>query len=262
MPNYCDSTLTITGVTSEQEAELTAHLESGKFLSTLVPCPDFNTIPNDDGELPVVETKSHPNGQTYSISKFPSTGKQDLRWRDWNNIHWNTKWDLIDVYVGEQIDGVYATFVTAWSPPTTGIQAVSALYPEATFTLTYSEDGADFAGVATFKDGRALECCIAISEFVESWFKVHVPNFYKETWLPAVDEGEEFELMYDSPYQDAIEAMNDFLESRNDIQEQELEQGLGTPLNEILGESEDDQQAMKEQLKGIALGLGLAPVAK
>lgn len=74
-------------------------------------------------------------------------------WYEWANYHWGTKWGCYDAeWTG--CDTVY--FLSAWSPAIKIILALSVDFPEAHFTLKWSDEGGP-CGIYEVKDGKVVE---------------------------------------------------------------------------------------------------------
>lgn len=191
MPNWVENKFTATGLTAEQQTELTANLEGNTFFANYIQAPDWENTPNEDGELPVSETRTFANGSTYTSSTFPTSGKQDDRWYDWNLSHFGCKWDIGEADVPDpEAEQLEANFLSPWSPPIVGLQAVSQHYPEATFSLIYEEGGNDFAGVAVFRNGQCVERnATTPSDFRHQWWEANHPDLFQQ--FIAVVEGDE-----------------------------------------------------------------------
>ena len=147
MPNICENELSIYADGDDQEAlleKLTKRLESedSEFdFNNLIPSPDWDNTPNEDGELPSeVEEIRNSNGLlVMSVKKFPTSGKSDERWFNWNCENWGTKWNAFDVTreVGEYGDYVKYYFGTAWSAPKEILIALKEQYPDLQFNWFY-----------------------------------------------------------------------------------------------------------------------------
>ena len=237
MPNWVENNFTATGLTSEQQQELATNLQGKTFFANYIQAPDWENTPNEDGELPVSETRTFANGTTHTYSTFPTSGKQDDRWYDWNLTHFGCKWDIggrdADQASVVGSDEVSAFFLSPWSPPIVGLQAVSQHYPEATFTFTYGEEGNDFAGVAVFRNGQCVErSATTPSDFRHQWWEANHPDLFHQFIAAMNGEDEETdewevqekldELIYE---EGGLDAYTDHLE---------------TLLNEAQAELEDD----------------------
>ena len=70
MPNWCYNRITIFG-DSETESKLKEIEETfrkAQPFNEIFPIPDFKTIPNEKGELPVLEQKLNPDGSIFYLS--------------------------------------------------------------------------------------------------------------------------------------------------------------------------------------------------
>ena len=142
MPNICENELSIYADGEQQEAllkKLTKRLESEKSVfdfNKLVPSPDWDNTPNEDGELPVIDEDAPAFMQ---VKKFPSSGKSDDRWYNWNCDNWGTKWNSInaDREICEYGDHVKYTFETAWAAPREILIALKEQYPQLQFNWFY-----------------------------------------------------------------------------------------------------------------------------
>ena len=157
MPNICENELSIYARGDDQEAllkKLTKRLESEESVfdfEKIVPSPDWDNTPNEDGELPseVEEIRNKSNGLlVMSIKKFPSTGKSDERWYNWNCDNWGTKWNAFDVEreICKYGDEVKYTFGTAWAAPREILIALKEQYPELDFRWFYRIEGWEACG--------------------------------------------------------------------------------------------------------------------
>lgn len=169
MPNHCTNNLTIKGDTAEVvrfRKEITKPVEGRKssysefaILHNLYPCPpELEKTPsilyvNDDEASKQQEKLYEAN-----IKKFGSPHAYD-----WKCEKWGTKWGDYDGHIvcdmETQYDGtLYMSleFLSAWSPPTAGIEYVSLLFPTLEFVLTYEEGGMGFIGGVSIKNGETL----------------------------------------------------------------------------------------------------------
>ena len=137
MPNWTSNRLRIqTDSLSETEfkkiAELKEIFKSDSPFNKIIPQPDWLTIPNEDGELPIIkEYKNHLGEVDFTITEFPSSGKQDDRWYSWCNENWGTKWDACHVQITrDDKDYLEIRFDTAWSPAQPVIEKIRELYQD------------------------------------------------------------------------------------------------------------------------------------
>jgi hypothetical protein len=235
MPNWTTNTLTIVNLTLEQETELIKQLKSEEFLSHYLPTPDFPSIPNEDGELPVVVESKDKNGEVWCIHhQFESTGEQDTRWYDWQVKNWGTKWDIADVNFLDTDCGIWVSFQTAWAPCVEGLQAISKQFPLASFILGYHELGCDFAGAIAFTNGEVIDGRqFAPSDVMDQWLK----NEYPE----VTDEVEKQELWFHN-CDELIEELVDeiALEFTNKIEILEEEEDWDEALSRLIDYAEEN----------------------
>lgn len=107
-----------------------------------------------------LEAYNGPQPEVTMPIKFDSD-----HWYDWNVRNWGTKWDVgvgdEDKYpetelVDESETSLGYSFNTAWSPPLSAIEALSAQYPEVEFNLSYEEE-TGWGGEHLFVDGNGSE---------------------------------------------------------------------------------------------------------
>ena len=161
MPNNCQNILTIRGP-EEDLKKFEEKSEDGKFqLGHHIPCPK---------EL--VEQTANFTDKPDMIAKY---GYSD--WYSWCIANWGTKWDVYEDYavwlstdksigtgdlnmntegLDETADEIKISFLSAWGPPTEGIQKISGLWPNLAFTIVYVEVGNDFAGTDNYKAGEMI----------------------------------------------------------------------------------------------------------
>ena len=81
---------------------------------------------------------------------------------EWKTRNWGTKWD-VDVdftsHTPFNMDTaeVLYQFLSAWSPPLEAIRHLSSMYTSLNFELVFEEEGCDFEGSTSFKDGHVKE---------------------------------------------------------------------------------------------------------
>lgn len=101
--------------------------------------------------------------EDYSFINFVAPTEEDYLngWYDWNCNHWGTKWDVCDFQEPFELtpddDAINYTFCTAWSPCEPVIDAISKAFTDLEFQYSYEEDGMQFAGIVTYKDGERTE---------------------------------------------------------------------------------------------------------
>ena len=112
MPNWCDNNLYISHPDKEIMQKTLAAWNSGKFLSTLVPEPDYKTV-----KVKPTFDSSHITGKP-----APEFVDPDQAWWDWRVQNWGTKWDIgwDDSRDKAELNGdhdMFVNFQSAWSPP-------------------------------------------------------------------------------------------------------------------------------------------------
>ena len=148
MPNWCDNRVTISSNTEDdsQFQELVAKFQVERPFNEIYPQPDFKTIPNKNGELPIAAEIKNSNGELVTITyNFPD-GKNDDRWYHWCIDNWGTKWDVN--LVGAEVDESYAEFQfqTAWAPASGIFDKINEDYPDVDISWFYDEPGMECAG--------------------------------------------------------------------------------------------------------------------
>jgi hypothetical protein len=198
MPNDCNNSFTITDVTHDQWHELAATFQvrgegyQQDFFKTFYPEPDWQNTPNEKGELP---SAPDDNGAT----RF-SDGQQDVRWYEWRNQHWGTKWDAYSCcndWENEQPSNEFSVgFCTAWSPLSEVCMAmISKKFPSSLLINYYEESGNDFCGVTVAKNGVAKDLCESLSDYRESFVRQQFPDLdtrFEEEGLDLEDDLYEF----------------------------------------------------------------------
>jgi hypothetical protein len=125
MPNHTTNEVEISGdeeIIAEVIKLMTKKHEGSEIedvtFSKIIPSPDWDTTPNENGELPteVEEIKNKEGDVVMSVKRFPC-GKTDDRWYNWNIKNWGTKWDAYNTDIYEDETSVHMSFQTAWAPP-------------------------------------------------------------------------------------------------------------------------------------------------
>jgi hypothetical protein len=162
MPNWCDNNLYLTHDDPEMIKKAKDAWESGKFLGTLVPEPDYKTVE-------VKPTFPHIRGNENPVD--PETA-----WWDWRVQNWGTKWDIgydsaRDNHAQGGDNDMFVYFDSAWSPPT---QAYASL-ADLGFRVKgyYYESGMAFCGA--WIDGE--EEYYDIEECKASWVQENIPRY-------------------------------------------------------------------------------------
>lgn len=132
MPNYCYNKLVITGdKTSLKQFKQIAQQNDDDFLQNLHPMPEH---------IDIEETNNANPG-----------------WYKWRLANWGTKWDVRPDTLEDSDNQIIYSFESAWSPPTDAFQFISKNYPTLSFFMQFEENGADFIGQVTYKNGVELE---------------------------------------------------------------------------------------------------------
>ena len=161
MPNNCQNILTISGP-REDLKKFEEKSEDGRFqLGHHLPCPE--ELLNQDAD-----STERPD----MIAKY---GHSD--WYGWCVANWGTKWDVYEDYAmwltsdgttgagdlsmkAENVDAdedeITISFLSAWGPPSEGIEKISGLWPTLNFTIVYAEAGHGFAGTDNYKAGELV----------------------------------------------------------------------------------------------------------
>ena len=149
MPNWCNNRVNLSdNGNTEQFDRLVKILDGPNPFNEIFPMPDFKTIPNAKGELPVKEVHKNDKGEivceTYN---FPD-GKNDDRWYHWCIQNWGTKWDAYSLEIDDTDlpHGFEVTFETAWSPPEEVCHAIREQYDDLSISWFYDEPGCEVAG--------------------------------------------------------------------------------------------------------------------
>ena len=62
-------------------------------------------------------------------------------WYDWAKAYWNTKWDVSELRIVDDIEGLLSiTFHTAWSFPETPMVVLSRLFPETQIKFRFADE--------------------------------------------------------------------------------------------------------------------------
>ena len=152
MPNWCYNRVRI-DADSDQVEKLKEIYEifenhSDPF-NQILPIPDFKNIPNNKGELPILEQHKNDKGEiVWETYNFPD-GKNDDRWYHWNIQNWGTKWDVTAQNVEieyEDEEQLEVSFETAWAPPEPICYRLREMFKDLHFSWFYNEPGMETAG--------------------------------------------------------------------------------------------------------------------
>jgi hypothetical protein len=120
MPNHTINNVDIAVNTGEEKEVLAlAELKNKLNISEnqfdfegIIPSPNWEKIPNEDGELPTLVKEDWGEMHRWK------DGSQDDRWYYWKIDNWGTKWNSYNVEVESNFDDeLTVNFDTAWAPP-------------------------------------------------------------------------------------------------------------------------------------------------
>ena len=170
--------------------------------------------PADFEEYFAIEAKSKsevPLGDPNWWAGIIANQSVSKHWYDWNNHHWDTKWDCSvkdgDEYPDTRMEmtddgSVMYHFQTAWSPVHTIFERLAQMYPSLEFDYEYEEEQG-WGGKAEWVDGelsnesqydipnshadhieRDKECnCEVESDYPEYWYQDCPVDTAKYEWI-------------------------------------------------------------------------------
>jgi hypothetical protein len=166
MPNWCDNNLYLEHNDSEMIKKAKDAWESGKFLATFVPEPDYTT-----------EKVKHTFPTNFATGEpKPEFVDPESAWWDWRIQNWGTKWDIgYDDDRGNHAQGcdktMFVYFDSAWSPPVDAYVKLSEL--GFLVKAFYHESGMGFCGA--WIDG--VDEYYDIKEYKSAWIRENIPRF-------------------------------------------------------------------------------------
>ena len=97
-----------------------------------------------------------------SLLPVPEELKNELplKINDWKLENWGTEYDPYndDSTPWEIFDHkALIPFMSCWNPPTVFLENVSSLFPTLTFFNQFADEGINFVGTETFRDGELIE---------------------------------------------------------------------------------------------------------
>jgi hypothetical protein len=184
MPNWCNNDLHLTHDDPEMLQKAKDAWESGKFLATLVPEPDYTK-----------EKVKHTFPMNISTGELkPEFVDPESAWWDWRIQNWGTKWDVgYDSALGNHVQGdekeMFVYFDSAWSPPTSAYETLAELGFR--IRAYYFEGGCAFCG--SWIDGE--DNYYDIKEYKADWVKKNIPSEIDEAMFisESMELDEEFE---------------------------------------------------------------------
>lgn len=169
MPNWCNNSMYISHPNKKMMKKALNAWNKGKFLSTLVPEPDYTKV------------KVKP---TFSINSATGEEKPEFvdpqqAWWDWRLQNWGTKWDIgwDSCQDKAQLNGDHDMFVffdSAWSPPTDAYAKLIEM--GYSIRAYYFEGGMEFCG--RWEDGVEEFISIEVPEgesYVD-WVSKNIPK--------------------------------------------------------------------------------------
>lgn len=143
MPNWCFSTLDITGPKDEIKSIVATELDFEKILPTPVDL---------DSETCVCSMMTEFQRQ----ANLAIHGCED--WYDWCVSNWGTKWTAENLELAMINDTtIQVTMDTAWSLPIPLLKKLSAEHPNTTISLDCEEEAGFFVGDCTILNGCIIE---------------------------------------------------------------------------------------------------------
>ena len=145
MPNICENEVSIYSEDSNQIRSFMKFVKSKDCdfdFNKIVPSPNWNKTPDENGELPtkVKRIRNEKGEVVHTIRSFPTSGKTDDRWYDWNIKNWGTKWGSFNgsmEFDKKYGDEVSYKFDTAWSPPAPILEALQDKFPDISIRWFY-----------------------------------------------------------------------------------------------------------------------------
>lgn len=141
MPNWCHSTLIVTG----SAVEVCSWVEKGSALDKSNP-----------------DVSPQPLHMEAFFPPPPDILADYGKVIDWQVDNWGTKWDVSFL---DGLDGAFSLsegeatyrFDTAWGPPLEWLDYVAKKYPQLSFRLIYGEPGMDFGGEVVYQRGELIQ---------------------------------------------------------------------------------------------------------
>jgi len=142
MPNWCNNSLSIEVKTPEQLVKVIQAITNNSEQPF-----DFNRIVPIPEELANTSSPNKVNADEME-QKY---GYKD--WYDWRVVHWGTKWNASDVELDfDSPRQLKVRFNTAWSPPMPIIEKIAEMFPFASISLDWEEEGG-YYGNTEYEEG-------------------------------------------------------------------------------------------------------------
>ena len=179
MPNWCENTLTVVGLTDDNAL--------ASFMDTVKCAPDPEVEHDEGTPLSLAKIVPPPeNIETGGCNGQHAEGV--VCWFTWSIESWGTKWDVKarisadDMNMGDK-PSVRYEFDSAWAPPRQAIVEASRRWPTLLFHLSYDEPGGDFGGHLVVVAGRAIEGSEGPSLYNIERERCEVDHYRVEEWL-------------------------------------------------------------------------------
>jgi len=135
-----------------------------------------------NGPRPVIdEIKSvieHPEQGLLSWMR-PMPEDQRDNWYNWNCTNWGTKWDVNEVFIGDDTeeDSITISFDTAWGPPIEAFRSWAERDGRVTYRLTYIETGMMFVGWDSYDGEYFDEDCVEHGQDSDRYWEMAAEEF-------------------------------------------------------------------------------------
>lgn len=195
MPNWVTNIVEITCDSSERLEFILSELRSDKSefdFNNICPMPNelkFTTSPTriiskeeyDKQEERLAKGELTKEEKSWGVSRGLSQVVHDeyiekfghANWYDWQYSNWGTKWNANDVYIQDNL----VTFSTAWSTPYSLLVRLSMKYPDAIFSVQFSDEDFGYnVGEYTLVNGEEVHSNIpdgGSKEAIELAIEVH-----------------------------------------------------------------------------------------
>jgi hypothetical protein len=148
MPNWCDNNLYLTHEDPEMIKKAKEAWNSGNFLATFVPEPDYTVTPVAETFPTITAQYAKTEEEKAKALANEPTIREDSWW-DWRIQNWGTKWDIgRDEDMDNEAQGgdndMFVYFNSAWSPPTGAYEKLEEL--GFSVRAYYHEGGCAFCG--------------------------------------------------------------------------------------------------------------------
>ena len=161
MPNWCYSTLKITG----PKDEITSIAETELDFEKILPTP-AELFPETQDDHETIEYPKDVKIEVPAVSSFTEFQKQANRatyghesWHPWRLANWGVKWPASNKELSmTDPQTINVTMSTPWGLPTEILQKLSKDHPNVTIEIVDCEEEAGFfVGSATIKGGKTVK---------------------------------------------------------------------------------------------------------